>query len=33
MPADKTEDPGVASHVTFLLNLFDELERRVPVKK
>ena len=33
MPADKAEDPGVASHVTFLLNLFDELERRVPVKK
>ena len=33
MPADKAEDPGVASHVTFLLNFFDELERRVPMKK
>jgi hypothetical protein len=33
MPADKAEDPGVASHVTFLLHFFDELERRVPLKK
>ena len=33
MPADKAEDPGVASHVTFMLNFFDELERRVPLKK
>ena len=33
MPADKAEDPGVASHVTFLLNFFDELERRVLLKK
>jgi serine/threonine-protein kinase len=33
MPADKAEDPGVASHVNFVINFFDELERRVPLKK
>lgn len=26
-------DPGVQSHVFFLLNFFDELERRMPAKK
>jgi hypothetical protein len=32
--ADETaEEPGVQSHVTFLLNFFDELKRRVVTRK
>ena len=33
MPADTTDDPGVRSHVTFVLHFFDELERVVPAGK
>jgi len=33
MPADTTDDPGVRSHVTFVLHFFDELERLVPAGK
>jgi serine/threonine-protein kinase len=33
MPAETPQTGGTQSHVTFLLNFFDELERRVPVKK
>jgi serine/threonine-protein kinase len=33
MPAETSQTAGTQSHVTFLLNFFDELERRVPVKK
>ena len=28
MPAETPDDPGLQNHVTFLLNFFDELERR-----
>jgi len=30
---DTAAEPGLQSHITFLLNFFDELERRVPQKK
>ncbi len=33
MPADTTDDPGVRSHVTFVLHFFDELDRLVPTGK
>jgi hypothetical protein len=33
MPAEPTQDSGAQNHVTFLLNFFDELERRVPMRK
>jgi serine/threonine-protein kinase len=33
MPVATPEDPSTQNHVTFLLNFFDELERRVPVRK
>jgi hypothetical protein len=29
----QTTEAGVQSHVWFLLNFFDELERRIPPKK
>jgi serine/threonine-protein kinase len=33
MPAATPEDPSTQNHVTFLLNFFDELERRAPAQK
>ena len=33
MPAETPEDKGAQSHAIFLLNFFDELQRRVPGKK
>ena len=33
MPAETPEENGSQSRVMFLLNFFDELERRVPAKK
>ena len=33
MPADESEATGLQSHIFFLLNFFDELERRIPPKK
>jgi hypothetical protein len=33
MPVAAPEDPSTQNHVTFLLNFFDELDRRVPARK
>jgi len=33
MPMETSEEAGVQSHVKFLINFFDELERRVPRKQ